>query len=228
MTMPRCTRRVGTVTTQLGNLVKAIRKHDLGMSQKALAERSGLEQTHISKIERGALSQPEKETLDMLAFGLRVPPERLYIASYGGRDTAIEPEPLEVSFYGPVPADTVRWVAATEGGEMRRVLPEWIGTRSPKDFFIVEASGDCLFASEGIATGTHVLLERIIDGRPEPRNGDVVLVRIGDEYTLKRWFETGATIELRDGSDAVKHRMSKRGDYTVLGREVMHWTPRKH
>lgn len=213
------------MTTQLGILVKAIRKNELGMSQKDLAERSGLEQTHISKIERGALSQPEKETLDMLAFGLRVPPERLYIASYGGRDAALESDPWEVKFYGPVPADELRWIAADEGTVMKRVLPEWLGTRSPDEFFIVEASGDCLFASHGIATGYYVLLERITGGSPAPRNGDVVLVRVGDEYSLKRWFVAGDDIELRDGHDVVRHRMPQRSDYTILGRRVKHWSP---
>lgn len=52
MTMPKRTRRGTTMKTELGRVVTR-RREDLSMTQSELARRTGLEQAHVSKIERG-------------------------------------------------------------------------------------------------------------------------------------------------------------------------------
>lgn len=130
-----------------------------------------------------------------------------------------------VRFYGVVPADAIRWIAAEEGTDVRSVLPEWLGARSANEYFVVEASGDCLLRSHGIASGNLVLLEWKRADEPDLPNDEVVLIRIGDTFTLKRWFRDGNWIELRDGNDIVVHRMSIMEEFTVVGVYVTHWRP---
>lgn len=201
-----------------------LRRMALDMTQTELGDRIGMTQAHVSKIERGETTRPEKETLDQLALGLRMPAWRLYVAAYEGSE--VEPAAIPVRYFGTVPMDAVRWVAAQEGAEMRSVLPEWLGTRSPDDCFVVDASGDCLFQSHGIASGFSVLCEWVDASGESVRDGDVVVVRIADECTMKRWFRVGDNVELRDGEDRVVHRISRGDDgVTVLGRYLTHWKP---
>jgi transcriptional regulator with XRE-family HTH domain len=61
-----------TTPTPLHAAVEA-RRLELGWSQPALAERSGIGQSHISKIERGAVT-PKPETIERLARALGVDP----------------------------------------------------------------------------------------------------------------------------------------------------------
>jgi len=180
------------------------------------------------KLNGGETGRPEKDTLDQLAMGLRMPAWRLYVAAYEGNGVEIETEPMNVRYYGVVPMDELRWVAAQEGTEMRRVLPEWLGTRSPDDCFVVDASGDCLFQSHGIATGFSVLCEWVDASGESVRDGDVVVVRIADECTMKRWFRVPNGVELRDGQDRVVYRITGDDEVIVLGRYLTHWKPVKH
>lgn len=57
------------------------RRDALGLSQEELAERIGVTQEAISRIERGATSTPRRDTLERLARGLGVPLADLYIAA---------------------------------------------------------------------------------------------------------------------------------------------------
>lgn len=127
---------------------------------------------------------------------------------------------LAVPYYGPVPADAVRWVGAEEEGDTVRVLAEWIGTRSPRDVFVVTASGDCL-RERGILSGNYVLMER--PRGKQPANGEIVLVRIGDEYALKIWQRNGDWIELHTADGKPVTRLSIFDEFELVGIYVAHW-----
>ncbi|PZM90054.1 MAG: hypothetical protein DIU79_14620, partial [Actinobacteria bacterium] len=114
---------------------------------------------------------------------------------------------------GRLPADTVRWMA--EEVEMEAVPAALLRGRSPENVFIAEASGDCL-RGRMIADGDWVFLERLQPGQ-QPRNGDIVAVRLHDEVTLKIWYRDGDWIELRDADDKLVHRFSIFDDYEVEG-----------
>ena len=119
-----------------------------------------------------------------------------------------EVEPgLSVRFYGRVPADSFRWERATsaEGEEYVRVLTDYVGTRSLSDLFVVQASGDCLQAL-GITDGDYVLCTKLY-GRP-PKDRDIVVARIGDEYSLQQFFRMGDWLQLRDGDGHVVYEVS--------------------
>jgi transcriptional regulator with XRE-family HTH domain len=59
----------------LGTNLRAARKK-LAMSQIDLAQRSGIEQGEVSRIERG-IRDPQVSTLEKLAAAVEVPPGRL-------------------------------------------------------------------------------------------------------------------------------------------------------
>lgn len=159
---------------------------------------------------RYELERRIRELEAMVRSGVRIIEEE--IEAEGG---------VAVRFYGRVPADTVRWVAAEQGGGTVPVLVDYIGTRSPNDFLVVEASGDCL-RSCGILSGDYVLLERT--GSREPRDGQIVLVRFGDEYSLKEWHRDGSFVELRDGDGHTVRRFSMLDEFTVVGVFVARWS----
>lgn len=130
------------------------------------------------------------------------------------------PEPA-VRFYGSVPASAARWVEAKEGGAVRAVLVEWLGTRSPEEFFAVEASGECL-ASRKIHAGEYALFEH--SRGQEPDQGQIVVVRLGNEVIMMVWQREGDWIELRDGDDNVVRRFSILEDFHVEGLYTgKHW-----
>jgi transcriptional regulator with XRE-family HTH domain len=63
---------------RVGNLGKNLRatRKKMGLSQVALAQRSGLEQGEISRIERG-LRDPQISTVEKLAAAVEMAPGRL-------------------------------------------------------------------------------------------------------------------------------------------------------
>jgi transcriptional regulator with XRE-family HTH domain len=62
-------------STALGTAIRKLR-HDRGLTQEALAHRSGITVGHLSKIERG-VANPSWETVVAIADGLGLPPAQL-------------------------------------------------------------------------------------------------------------------------------------------------------
>jgi len=121
---------------------------------------------------------------------------------------------LRIRVVGIVPADSVRWTSVGNERRAVRIPREWVaGAKLP--LIAVEVSGDCLL-SRGIADGDTVICERPTNPQ-NATNGDVVIVRVGDEYAMKVWHRTGDHIELRTGDGDVVHRLSIVDDYEVIG-----------
>lgn len=133
----------------------------------------------------------------------------------------VTPSPdVRVRFQGRVPADAIRWVSYEHEDRYDQVQASWLRGESPEHFFVVETSGDCL-RGRGIINGSRVLLKRTYGN--EPPSGSIVLVRFGDEYTLKQWHRNGDWIELRDGDDNTIHRFSMLEEFEVVGVRVADW-----
>lgn len=69
----------------LGKAIKTIRKQS-GLTQGDLAERTGLSQTSLSKIEGGVT--PSEKSLKKIAEALKVPPSLIYILGMEAGDVA--------------------------------------------------------------------------------------------------------------------------------------------
>lgn len=208
------------VTNAFGELIERRRK-ELGITQEILEERSGVSQTHISKMKRGLVRNPSERVLEGLAVALDVPIAELK-RSLGWVVEVVEVQPDEevmVLYAGRVPADSVRWVEAEQEVVMRPVAKSWLGSRSPKDFLIVTASGDCLSA-RGIQSGTDVLLLRTT---AVPPDGEIVCVRVGDEFALKEIYRVPRGYELRDGNGSTVCRIGPEDECELVGVYVAHW-----
>lgn len=215
---------------RLGQRIKALRG-DLRLTQAELARRAFVSRSYIAWLETGR-NMPSFEVLGHVADALGVT-----------RDALIAEEPLPqpvestavriledlvegvqgvpIRYIGTVPADVLRW-AEWEEGSMRTIpVPlAWMGSRSKEDLFIVEASGDCLMR-RGIIHGTQVLCERAY-GRM-PRDRQIVVVRVGDEVTMKVWRIVEDRVELHDGDGNVIARLDTLDDVVVVGFYVKSW-----
>lgn len=68
--------------TDLGRLIRLAREsHDPKITQEELADKVGIRQSQLSKIERGETERPMKETIRLIAEALDVDPDPLFIAA---------------------------------------------------------------------------------------------------------------------------------------------------
>lgn len=99
-----------------------------------------------------------------------------------------------VPVLGRAPADYPRWTAAQEPADL---LPtrDLSSIQQPA---LVIASGDCLI-ERGIQNGTRVLIDR---AATPMKKGEIVVMRIEDEVTMKEWHPLNDdTIALRASND---------------------------
>ncbi len=69
--------------------------------------------------------------------------------------------------------------------------------------------------SLGIIEGDIIICDQDTERRPV--NGDIIVIRVESDLTLKIWHRIDDRIELRDGDDNVKHELSLMDDYTIEG-----------
>lgn len=211
-----------TVKSLLPDLMRAGREAR-GMSQWDLANAIGKDQTYISKIERGVTLQPDYAVLRDIGDALEIPFEDLVLAIAGQSRVKADTDERSVRFAGLMPADSVRWCEVEGKQEMRDVWTRFLGAHDPERCFLVQVSGDCLL-TQGIRDGQFVLL-RQPDGDERPRNGEIVAVRIGDEYTLKVWFRRDNVVELSDGDGHIVYRgRLDAPEFKLLGIYLNSWS----
>lgn len=98
-----------------------------------------------------------------------------------------------VPVIGRVPADSLRW---TQGEEPADLLPE-LDLQGIQDPALVIATGDCLI-ERGIQSGTRVLIDR---SATPSKPGEIVVMRVHDEVTMKEWYPVNGGIILRASSE---------------------------
>lgn len=187
----------------LGRLIYNQRKR-LGLSQEQVAEAAGIRQHYVSQIERGKVQRPGDGILIPIAKALDLSMADVREAMGWIVVTPVEGVMLHVA--GRIPADSIRFSTGQDGASMDEIevtLSEIADARSP---YALEVSGDC-FRSIGIYHGDVVIVEPA-DGR-RPRDQQIVVVRIGDEVTLKRWVESGDIVQLQDGDGTVIHEFDR-------------------
>jgi len=189
------------MVTPIGALIRERRK-SLDMTQEDLEERTGIRQSEISQIERGSIRQPGWDKLMAIAHQLQL--TETDIAHALMRSLGIDLDVkggVYVSIIGTVPADNIRLTESEEGqGDMPQIEVTPSEVADVRDPFALEVSGDCL-RSIGILSGDVVIVEPA-HGRA-PRHNQIVVVRLNQEVTMKRWVETNAHVELRDGDDNI-------------------------
>lgn len=166
--------------------IKALREQQ-GLSQEALAAKTGYkDRSSIAKIEAGLVDLPQSK-IAIFANALGVTPGYLM---------GISDDPLLPSNIVPIPKMR-EWpvLGATACGKPlhRELLDETV--MAPDDI-----KADVVFR----CIGDSMINARIFDGdavfirlQPEVENGQIAVVRIDDEYTLKRVYYQEDYIELR-------------------------------
>lgn len=181
----------------LGNVIADYRKeHNMSMDQ--FAAQSGLSKSYISILERnrtphGNEPVPSIETYQAVAKAIGVDTDEL-VRIVDGKISLLPP-PFEIGNLSPAPA-----------------LREWpvIGVTACGDPVHDELVGETVLAPENIKAdavflchGESMTGARIMDGDyvfiqfdASMENGDICLVRIDDEYTLKRVYSDGDSLRL--------------------------------
>ncbi len=183
---------------------------DARMRQKEVAAALGVVPQTVSQWVND-IQPPDRRYWDALARVLEVPVEEIAsrIAESGSsfstradrsrtfplheRPEAYIPQVLDLPVLVPVlgraPADVLRWTGDDIRGEF---VPQddLRGIGAPA---IVIASGDCL-AGRGIYDGMRVLIDRMaMPSSP----GDIIVVRVGDDVTMKEWYPAEGGFILR-------------------------------
>lgn len=221
-----------TEAKRLGANIRRIRR-ERRLTQEELAERAYISRSYVAHIETGR-NVPALDVISHIADALRVrlgdllgETEAEPLLSDGQVITRLEGvlrgvHGIPIPLRGIVPADAVRYTAAEREGKFVRVAEALIGSRSPDNLFAVQLSGGCLRQID-IPDGCIVILEH--DPSRTPKNGNVVLVRMGDDYTLKAWYQCGGYVELRDGQGDVVHIIEPGDDFVIEGYYVSHYRP---
>jgi tetratricopeptide (TPR) repeat protein/transcriptional regulator with XRE-family HTH domain len=114
-----------------GGLVRALRIA-AGFTQEQLAESSGLGVRTIRDLERGRVRRPHRESIDLLATALGLPPEARDDLARAGRQPPVRPEPIAASAAGagePVPRQLPPAVRHFAGrGDELKILTNLIDT----------------------------------------------------------------------------------------------------
>jgi len=98
----------GKRTEALGKLLKE-RRHELGFSAKEVADRAGIADSNVLRIEQGAIANPRPETLKSLADALRLDLSDLYAtAGYVQPEGLPNFAPYLRSKYADLPASAKR------------------------------------------------------------------------------------------------------------------------
>lgn len=171
------------------------RRLALGLSQKEVAEYIGVSEATISRYESGAIANMRRDKINLYAAILRTSPT--FIMS-GETESPLprgaEPLPAMrmVPLYSAIACGTP--VFADDNVEAMVPMPE-----NAKADFAVRCKGDSMTGAR-IMDGDLVFIHK----QPTVENGEIAAVLIGDEATLKRFYQYGDTVVLRAENPAFK------------------------
>lgn len=169
-----------------GERMKARRK-EIGLSAETVAEKLGVSPATIYRYENGDIEKVPGKQLGPISEVLQTTPAFLM----GWEDSASMP-----SVFSPLPR-MKEWavLGATACGKPihEEIFDETV--TAPEDI-----KADVVFRCKGDS----MINARIFDGdlvfvrlQPEVENGQIAVVRIDDEYTLKRFYADDGYVELR-------------------------------
>ncbi len=165
------------------------RRQELGLTVEELAAKMGYkDKSSISKIENGKADIPQSK---VLAFAVALDTTTAYLM---GVDSATRPIPTADNIF-PMPA-MKEWpvLGATACGQPTHKELEGETVLAPADVqadFVFRCQGDSMIGARILDGDTvFVRFENVSDG-------DIAVVRIGDEYTLKRIYRGPDYLELR-------------------------------
>lgn len=199
-----------------GDLIKARRK-EIAMSAERLAEKVGVSPATIYRYEKGDIEKVPVDVLKNIATALNTSPAYLM-----GWDTSSSIRPAIPAGFEPLPEMTTiplvgsiacgTPITAEENVEARIGIPAaWNAD------FALTCKGDSM--APRYQDGDVVCIRC----QPEVENGQIAAVRIGEEATLKRFYQEGETVTLVPVNPAytpLVYRGPELSDIQIEGRVV--------
>ncbi len=183
----------------LGQLVKRLRE-EKGLSQRALAIYAGVNNTDISRIEKGETTYVRPDLLRKIAKALRVPVSELLKAiGYLKEEECPVPEEFDVTKHPDyIPIKWIPVVGFIHAGELHQAI-EYPEARIPipADMdaeYALTVKGDSM--EPFYLEGDRVLVKE----SPEAYNGQHVVARIDDELAVKIFYKYDHTAVLRSAN----------------------------
>ncbi len=114
---------------------------------------------------------------------------------------------IELPLLGRVAAGSP--IEAIEGDDTIEVPESFVRKR---EAYVLRVVGDSM-VDEGILDGDHIVVEE----RPEPNNGDMVVASIDGEATVKRFYREGRTVRLQPANPKYQPILVRDRDLQVRG-----------
>ena len=181
---------------RVGERMKQRRKQ-IGMSAEQVAEKLGISPSTVYRYENGEIEKMGIDKLEPIAAAIQTTPAYLM-----GWDEPEQSKALPHNITSLPAMKEWKVLGATACGNPlhRELLEETI--LAPADI-----KADIVFR----CVGDSMINARIFDGdavfihlQPEVENGQIAVVRVGDEYTLKRIYMFNDYVELRAENPTVK------------------------
>lgn len=128
----------------------------------------------------------------------------------GELDVVVHGRTIDVVGRIPATSDTFRSIEGLVASV--QVLEEHLrGAQSPVAVCVVSDEWKTI----GIYLGDYVIVET--EGFQRPANGQLVVIRIGDEHVLRRWRACDERVELLGADDRIVNVLRHDDDYAVFG-----------
>ena len=190
------------------------RRLELSMTMKEVAERVGVSEATVSRWESGDIENMRRDKIAALAKALQMPP-----AVIMGWDDASIPSYPNIRPIAKKRFPVLGSVACGKPIYMAEEKEVYVDTTTDvKADFILIAKGDSMTGAR-INDGDLVFVRQ----QPEVENGDIAVVAIDDEATLKRFYKYNDMILLKAENPDYKDMVFTPEDHKevrVLGKAV--------
>ena len=194
-----------------GYALREVRKNR-NFSQETLASTSGLDRTYISMLERG-IKNPTLHTVFKLSQSLDASPGfliELMITeqkSYGRKKHVVEAT-LESPIFGTT-ISCGKLVGNTHLIE-KLLSIEKLSVKNPSESYFVKVVGDSM--SKTLHDGDFLIIDRTL----QPKNGQIILAKINNEFVIKRFHCEHKVITLTSHNPLLKKIIIKNDPAYVM------------
>lgn len=203
-----------------GELLKEIRK-EKRMTQTQVAKKMGFTTNgYIADTENGRYIDPNEKTLKRYAKALGISWDRMEtvrkkarLMDMGIKEENIFLDMIRIPILGEVPCGEPQ--EAIEDAIDYIPLPFDSKLAKRRDLFGLRANGLSM-KDAGILPGDIM----IIDPHIGVSKGDIVVAKIGDDATLKYYYERGGYVELRPANDDFKFIKTDDPSFRIVGKVI--------